>query len=69
MKVRDRSCDICGRTKLWDTDFQFWLRKPKVWRGYPSFGMKKMDICESCFVELEVLIREREKAKEKQEQE
>jgi hypothetical protein len=32
-------------------------------------GMEKMDICESCFVELEVLIREREKIKRKSEEE
>ena len=55
MKVKCRKCDICG-SEINNYDCQFWVR-PKILRGVPSLGMKRMDICCDCFSKLEVYIQ------------
>ena len=60
MKIRCRECDICGKRM----DFHFRIRKPKVLFGYTELGMSNYDVCGDCFVELEVLIKEKKKQRE-----
>ena len=55
MKVKCRRCDICGQ-EMGRWDCQFWVR-PKVLRGAPEIGMKRMDICNACFSMIEVFIQ------------
>lgn len=55
MKIRCRKCDICG-AEIGNCNCQFWVR-PKILWGAPSIGMERMDICNSCFSKLEVLIQ------------
>lgn len=61
MKIRERVCDICG-ARMWDTDLQF-LVKPRVKFGVPMLCMNNYDICDKCFAELQVLIKEKAKQK------
>ena len=65
MKIRCRTCDICG-VKLWDMNFQWWI-KSRVRRGYPALGMKNYDVCETCFAELQVMLKEKAKMNERPE--
>lgn len=62
MRINERVCDMCG-ARLWGNDFQYWI-KPKVKFGYPLIGMQWFDICEDCFAELQVAVKERIKQKE-----
>ena len=55
MKIRCRVCDICGK-EMYGGTFQYWLRKPIVMLGVPDIGMKRSDVCDSCFAKLEVYI-------------
>ena len=55
MKIRCRKCDICGDL-IDNYDCQFWVH-PKVLWGIPVLGMKRMDICDSCFSKVEVYIQ------------
>lgn len=61
MKIRERVCDICG-ARMWDVDLQFWV-KSRVKFGCPMLGMNHYDVCDSCFAELQVLIKEKAKQK------
>lgn len=56
MKINYRECDIC-RDKMGGRNFQYWIRIPKVKGGYPSLGMKRVDVCDECFEKLCVLIQ------------
>ena len=57
-KVRCRKCDICG-VYMDETDFQFHIRPkiPYIIRyGIPYAGMKKMELCEHCGVQLQIKV-------------
>lgn len=56
MKINCRTCDICG-DQMGSRDFQYWLRKPLVKWGYPEIGMPRMDICDTCFAKVTVMIQ------------
>jgi hypothetical protein len=62
MRINERVCDICG-ARMWNMDLQFWV-KSRVKYGFPALCMKNYDICDKCFAELQVLIKERTKQKE-----
>jgi len=38
-------------------DFQYWLRKPIIRLGAPSLDMPRMDICDTCFAKITVMIQ------------
>lgn len=57
-KVRCRKCDICG-VYMDEHDFQFHIRPkiPYIIRyGVPFLGMKKMELCEDCGVQLQIKV-------------
>lgn len=58
MKIKGRRCDICG-AEMGGVDYQYWLIKPKLKRGYPALGMGNCDICKQCFMLLYQFIAEK----------
>lgn len=62
MKIKGRRCDICGR-EMGGRCYQYWIRRPRILRGYPNIKMENLDICDSCFSELKRLICEQQEGK------
>lgn len=63
MKIKGRRCDICGH-EMDGRCFQYWIRRPRILRGYPDINMENLDVCESCILKLLRLIREQQEEKE-----
>ena len=55
MKILCRQCDICG-AQMGRYECQCWVR-PRILWGVPALRMKRMDICDKCYTEMQVLIR------------
>ena len=53
MKINCRRCDICG-IEIGGRDFMFKIRIPKVKFGYPELGLKRYDVCESCWTKMTI---------------
>ena len=59
-KVRCRKCDICG-VYMDETDFVFRIRPRNpliILYGVPYLGMKKMELCEDCGVQLQIKVNQ-----------
>ena len=57
-KIRCRQCDICG-VYIDERDFQFRIRRKNplaVHMGVPIVGMKKLEFCEECGIQLQVQV-------------
>ena len=56
MKVNSRVCDICGdQMSIWYP--LYWLRKPIIRWGVPFLGMPRLDICDTCFAKISVMVQ------------
>lgn len=51
MRIKGWRCDVCG-TEMGFRTYQYWIRRPRIRRGYPGIEMEPYDICEDCFVKL-----------------